>query len=140
MFFTMRMSLPFRVWYTLLSAIFIVTVTVFVIRFAQGYRVTPQGPSTTGLFAANSFPPGAEVLINGRLTTATDSTINLPPGTYDVEIRREGYLPWKKTLTIQQGLVTQSNAQLYRRVPSLTPLTFFGAHNVTPSPETQKLL
>ncbi len=137
----MRRFTTFRFLYTFISFLIIVTGTWIVIRFAQGYRVDKSGDlKTTGLFVANSFPIGAEVVINGRLTTATDTTLNLEPKEYDIEIRKDGYSPWQKRLQIQEGLVTQTNAQLYRRVPSLTPLTFYGVGNISPSPDGQKVV
>jgi len=42
-------------------------------------------------------------------------------------------------LTIKQELVTQTNANLFRAVPSLTPLTIQGATNIHPSPDGHKI-
>lgn len=137
----MRLPINFRLLYTLLSALVVILGTLIVIKFAQGDRLTLTGDlQSTGLLSANSFPPGAELHINGRLTSATDTTINLEPNEYQIEIRKDGYSPWRKKLKIQEGLVTQTNAQLYRQVPSLTPLTIFGAKNVVPAPDGQKLV
>ncbi|MBP9700675.1 PEGA domain-containing protein [Candidatus Woesebacteria bacterium] len=130
-----------RVFFTLLSAVVIVVGTVIAIRFAQGYRPTKQGVlSPTGLLSANSFPNGASVYIDGNLTTATDATLNLPPGDYDVEIKKDGYSSWKKSLRIDKELVTQTNAMLFPSAPSLSALTSTGATNITPSPDGQQLL
>lgn len=131
-----------RVFYTLFSIFVIVGGTYAAIQYANGYyRITRQGivPST-GLLSANSFPTGAEVLINGRLVTATDDTYYLEPGTYDIEIRKDGFNPWFKRMTVQPELVTQTNAQLFPIAPSLSPLTFTGLSGVFPSPDGQKLL
>src|SRR3990172_4874624 len=123
----------------LISLAIIILGTIVAIRWGKGYRPTRQGIQGTGLLAANSFPAGAQVFINGKLTTATDDTLNLPPSEYDVEIKKDGYFPWKKHLIVQAELVTQTNATLFPAVPSLTPLTFTGAVNVTPSPDGTKL-
>lgn len=126
---------------TLFSALIIITGSVIAIRFAQGYRPTTSGTlRPTGLLAANSFPNGASVYINGNLTTATDTTINLEPGEYDVEIQKDGFSPWKKRVRIEKELVVQTNAVLFPSAPSLAPLTLNGADNVTPSPDGQSLL
>lgn len=131
-----------RVLYTFVSAAIILTGTLVAIRFARGnFRVTRQGfIPQTGLLSANSFPTGAEVKINGRLVTATDDTIYLAPGTYSVEITKDGYSPWQKELKVEEELVTTTNAQLFRITPSLSPLTFAGVSLVSPSPDGQKLL
>lgn len=131
-----------RFIYTLFSAIFIITGSFIAIQYAKGnFRLTRQGfIPETGLLSANSFPPGAEVLINDKLITATDDTVYLEPGEYDIKIIRDGYSPWQKRLLIERELVTQTNAQLYPTTPSLSPVTFTGASFVSPSPDGQKII
>jgi len=128
-----------RIAIPILSIVFIIVGTYVAIKIGQGYRPTLEGLAGTGLLAANSFPPGAEVYLNDKLTTATDDTINLPPGEYDITIRKDGYTDWKKKLNIKQELVSQTNATLFRSVPSLSPLTLSGAANIIPSPDGQKI-
>ena len=77
--------------------------------------------------------------LNGKLVTATDATVNLEPGEYAIEIKKDGFSTWKKSLKIEKELVTQTNAVLFPAVPGLTPLTYTGALNVSPSPDGQKL-
>jgi hypothetical protein len=131
-----------RVLYTFVSAVIILVGTYFAIQYAKGrYRLTNQGVLRgTGLLSANSFPTGAEVMINGKLVTATDDTIYLEPGVYQVEIQKEGYSPWTKELTVESELVTQTNAMLFPTTPSFTPVTFTGVTRPIPSPDGQKLL
>jgi hypothetical protein len=132
-----------RVLYTLSSALFIILGSLIAIRYAQGYRFSLSRNNIvkgTGLLVANSFPSGAEVHINGKLYTATDTTVYLEPGQYNVEIYKDGYSTWQKNISIEPELVTQTNAQLFRKVPSLTPLTFTGARNISPSPDGEKIL
>ncbi len=137
----MRPVVNTRVLYTFLSALIILTGSLVVIRFAQGYRFSQQGTiKGEGLLVANSFPSGAEIYINDKLVGATDNTIYLEPNEYQVDIKKDGYMPWSKKLRLENELVTQTNAQLFRRVPSLTPLTFSGVKNISPSPDGQKLL
>lgn len=130
-----------RVLYTLLSAVIILAGSIVAIRYAQGYRPNRSGTvQGTGLLVANSFPTGAEVYVNDKLLTATDDTVYLEPGEYQVRIQKDGYSPWEKNLRIEQELVSQTNAQLFKRVPSLLPLTFTGLENIMPSPDGEKLL
>lgn len=138
----------FKTWHKLFiavfGALFILSGTIFAIRWAQGYRPSlgKKGPSMTGtgLLVVSSDPKGAQVFLNKKLTTATDDTLNLPPGTYDVEIKKDGYTPWKKTLTLIAELVTQTNAKIFPSVPNLTPLTYSGAAEPIPSPDGQKIV
>ncbi len=113
--------------------------TYLAVQIGKGYRPTPQGLAGTGLLAANSFPTGAQVYLDGKLATATDDTLSLSPGDYTITIKKEGYLPWEKTLTLQKELVSQTNATLFKAVASLTPLTLNGASNIHPSPDGQKI-
>jgi hypothetical protein len=131
-----------RVLYTVMSALIIILGTLVAIEYAKGsFRLTKRGfVPESGLLAANSFPPGGEVYIDGRLVTATDDTLYLEPGDYDIQIVKDGFWPWQKTIQIEEELVVQTNAQLFPIAPSLTPLTFTGAEKVLPSPDGQKIL
>lgn len=126
---------------TLSSALLIVIGTLFAIQYAKGYRPTIEGTlEGTGLLSANSNPEGSQIYIDGELqNVVTNETINLDPGEYFIEIRKEGYIPWSKTMRIEKELVTDTDAHLFRAVPSLSPLTFSGAQNITPSPDGEKL-
>lgn len=122
------------------TILFILFGTYLVIRYAKGDRFGKTGIiEGTGLLSANSYPTSAEVYLNGRLTTATDNTLNLEPGEYHVEIKKDGYHTWSKNLTIEAQLVTSTNAQLFPTSPSLEPLTYIGATHITPSPDGDHL-
>lgn len=122
------------------TLLFVVGGTILMIRYAQGYRPTTTGTiKGTGLLSANSFPTAGEVYINDKLTTATDNTLNLDPGQYQVTIKKDGYHTWSKLLTITAELVTATNAQLFPATPELVPLTYTGSQNTVPSPDGTKL-
>lgn len=124
----------------LATLVFILGGTYAMIRYAQGYRPTKTGTIRgTGLLSANSFPTAAEVYINGKLTTATDNTLNLNPGEYEIEIKKDGYHNWYKKMQITEELVTETNAQLFPTSPSLEPLTYTGATLPVPAPDGTKL-
>ena len=131
-----------RLFIVIVIIIALVFGVLFAIKFAKGYRPSFSNKAFrgTGLLAANSSPRGASVFINDKLTTATDDTLNLPPGEYQVKIAKDGYIPWEKTLILEPELVTQTNTRLFPSVPDLKPLTFTGALNPTPSPDGQKIL
>lgn len=130
-----------RILWTLFALVSISFGTFVAIRVAQGYRFSRTEIVTeTGLLVANSVPTGARILINGELRAATDDTISLDPGEYDIEISKDGYSPWRKRLRLEKQLVTQANALLFPTAPSLSPLTFAGAQKLTPSPDGQRLV
>lgn len=133
-----------KILVALFGILFIIVGTLAALRWAKGYRFNfgEKGPELTGtgLLVASSDPKGAQVYLNGKLTTATDDTLNLPPGSYQVEIKKDGFLPWKKKLEVVTELVTQTTAKLFPSVPNLTPLTFTGAKDPYPSPDGQKIV
>jgi len=138
----MKSKVNKRFIYTLLSALVILIGSAIAIQYAKGnFRLTEKGfVQGTGLLSANSFPTAAEVIIDGKLITATDDTVYLEPGEYEVEIVKNGYNAWKKRIKIEKELVVQTNATLFPKAPSLTTLTFNGALNLSPSPDGQKIV
>ena len=136
------MRRPPRILIAVFAFLVISTSTILTIKFAKGYRpsLKTKALQGTGLLAANSYPRGASVFINDKLTTATDDTLNLPPGEYRVKIAKDGYIPWEKNLKIEAELVTQTNTRLFPAVPTLTPVTFSGALNPLPAPDGQKIV
>lgn len=130
-----------RLAITIITAFVLIGATLLAINFAKGYRLDfkQRKLAETGLLVANSFPSGASVYINDKLTTATNNTLNLAPGDYLVKIVKDGFIPWEKKLPLKKELVTQTNVRLFPSVPDLKSLTFNGAINMTPSPDGEKM-
>ncbi len=109
----------------------LVLATVIVVLYGKGYRFGfGEGKiefNGTGLLVAKSIPDGAQVFVDGKLRTATDNTINIAPGEYDVEISKEGYFSWKKRVKIQAEVVTKAEALLVPTAPKLESITDIGA-------------
>lgn len=133
---------------SLLVMSFVVFIVVFgtiaISLLARGYRFNyKNGPilSATGILSATSGPKPASVYINGRLVTATDDTLYLPPGDdYQVKISKDGYLPWEKMIKIKKEVVYQTNAELFRTAPDLKSITLSGAINAAASPDGSKIV
>lgn len=121
--------------------ILIIIASILIVFFARGYRVNLETKDlkSTGLLVATSFPDGASVYIDGKLKTATNNTINLSPGEYNVKITKEGYIPWEKKLKVQGEIVTKTDAQLFPSTPDLRPLTSLGVIDPTLSPDGNKI-
>lgn len=138
----MQVSANKGLLFTIISALIIVVGSYFAIQYAKGnYHFTESGfEKEAGILAANSIPEGASVYVEGKLVTATDDTVYLEPGDYQVEIKKDGYFSWQKKLKIEKNLVTQATARLFPSAPSLTPLTFVGVKNLSPSPDGQKII
>lgn len=109
--------------------------------YARGYKfnLNTLKFQPNGILVIKSEPDGASVFINGDLKTATNATISLSPGVYDVEVKKDGYFSWYKRLTISKEIVTQASISLFRNVPSLSPATFSGAHNPIMSEDGSKI-
>lgn len=123
---------------TVVISVLVLLGTVIAILYAQGYRLRDNNGSgilqETGVLAITSVPEGARVLVNGNLTTATDDTINLDEGTYDIKVEKDGYFPWQKTVQIEKGVVANFQVQLFPATPDLDPITRSGASTPTVDP------
>lgn len=125
-----------------MSTIIIVgAIGLFISYYARGYRLNLSTFKfePNGILVIKSEPDGASVYINGELKTATNATLPLSPGTYDVEIRKDGFSGWYKRLTIQKEIVTSATASLFKNAPSLSPETFSGAGDPVVSPDGTKI-
>lgn len=140
---TLKFFMKKQLLLSLLVFLFLVLGTVVVILYGKGYRFGLDNGKPdllgTGLLVATSHPNGAEVFINGHLTTATDNTINLPGGTYDVKIFKDGYLPWEKKMVIQKEVVSKATALLLPTAPILESLTSSGVSNPTIDPSLSRI-
>ncbi|MBI4099555.1 PEGA domain-containing protein [Candidatus Microgenomates bacterium] len=124
-----------------LTVFLLAVVTVLVILLARGYQLDLKTAklAPTGILVVTSDPDGAQVYINGKLTTATNNTINLAPGKYSVKIAKEGFTPWEKQVAIKPEEVFKTSAYLFPNLPELRPLTLTGAKNPSLSPDNTKV-
>jgi len=130
-----------RVFIFLLTIVVVAGLGLIASLYARGYRFDVETLRfvPNGLLVVKSNPDGAQVFIDAELKTATNATIPLPPGTYDVEIRKEGYFPWKKRLVIEKEIVTEADASLFKTVPSLSAITYSGVVNPVASEDLTKI-
>lgn len=128
----------------ILSVALIVVSTTFLISiFARGYQFDLNNGlklKVTGLLSVTSKPKSASVYVNNLLVTATDDTLNLSPGNYQIKITKNGYFPWEKTIKIEPELVYQIDAQLLRSTIELKALTSDKIINPITSPDGTKIL
>ena len=115
---------------------------LFVSYYARGYKLDLRTFKfqPNGILVLKSEPDGASVYINGELKTATNASISISPGTYDVEVRKDGYFTWYKRLTIEKEIVTEADISLFKDVPSLSPVTSTGAINPVMSEDGSKIV
>lgn len=121
----------------------LLAITAIVILYGRGYRFGFSGGTPkvagTGLLVATSTPNGAQVFVNGDLATATDNTINLGPGEYEIRIYKDGYFEWKKKITVKKEVVSKADALLIPTAPKLENITSIGVSNPVLDP-TKTLL
>lgn len=130
-----------RVLIFLSTLVIVGVVGAFVSFYARGYRFNFKTFRflPNGILVIKSEPDGASVFVNGDLKTATNATLPLSPGTYDVEVKKEGFSSWNKRLTIEKEIVTLVSASLFKTAPSLSPITFSGANNPIESQDGGKI-
>lgn len=127
--------------------IFIITIFVvttggyFASLYARGYRLNWETKkfSPSGLLIVKSNPEGSPVYVNGELMGATNSNLSLPPGNYDLEVKKEGYHTWSKRITIEKEVVTEIDAYLFKLAPSLSAMTLTETISPLPSPDFTKI-
>lgn len=124
-----------------LILIFILITTVF-IAFARGYRLDIEKRTIvpTGILSVNSNPKAAKIYIDGIFKGATNTNLTLPPGHYNVEIKKDGYTNWSKKVDLQGEIVLSLDALLFPINPSLSPLTNLGIVKITSINQTEKIL
>lgn len=106
-----------------LFVIIFFTATPLLLIYALGYNLNFAWPprlnmilQKTGMLIVDSEPSGANIYLNGKLQTTSESLFsskdpiatpakikNLVPGEYDVKVILEGYWPWEKKLYIHPG-------------------------------------
>jgi len=127
---------------TFASLVIILSATFIIGIFIRGYRpdFSNKKLRATGLLSATSTPRGAQVWINNKLKTATDQSLSLSPGQYQIKIKKPGFSIWQKEITIEKEVVANANAYLFPVAPDLKALTFTGLVNPHLSPDGTKLI
>lgn len=127
----------------IITFLFLLSATLGVIFYGKGYIFNfEKGKieiSVNGLLAAKSQPDGAGIYINNHLTSATNNTISLSPGEYDVKIAKDGYFPWRKKIKIEKEVVSSVYALLFPTAPRLESITDTGVSSPTIDPSQTKL-
>lgn len=135
-------SLTFiRLGLVILTLVIVGSVALVTSYYARGYRFDAITGSVepNGILVLKSVPDSAQIFINGELKTATNATIPLPPNTYDVTLKKEGFMDWNKRVTVEKEVVTESTAYLFRSAPSLSSMTFSGITTIIPNDDLSKI-
>jgi len=92
--------------------LFFITLPI-VLSYSLGYKIDFIALKIykTGILYINSRPSGASIYIDGnKFRDVTPAQIeNMRPGTYKVEVRRQGFYPWEKDLEVLPNMVTRAD-------------------------------
>ena len=103
------------------------------ILYATGYRYNLKTHQIvkSALLVAQSSPRRASVILDGQETGSITDTVlrNVSAGTHMIEIQKEGYFRWNKTLAFSPTLATFVSQQLIMAsgtgTPILNRMTYF---------------
>ena len=147
-----------RILFFVLTILFLI-IAPSVWFYSQGYRFDFETKkiTQTGAFYFNVFPRNVEIYLTpldsnfflGNPKTTKERTDflfrsilidNLLPKKYEVEIKKEGFHPWKKTLEIKEKIVTNAkNIVLIPKNPEPLLLSE-GVQNFFVSPDSRKII
>lgn len=88
--------------------VFIILAPVIVL-YVRGitYDFNKKAFVTTGILAVRSEPKDAGIYLNNKLKKDSSGDLKfIVPGEYEVAVKKPGYFPWSKRLTIESGQVT----------------------------------
>ena len=91
--------------YFLIGTALILT-TIILLYQAYGFGLKNGEVIQNGLIFVSSTPGSADVIVNGKKRNETTNTrLLLPAGQYAFSLEREGYRPWKRSITLEGGAV-----------------------------------
>ncbi len=116
--------------YTLMTTATVGLVTALVL-VMLGYRFNRESNTIQqgGLVQFISRPNGATITVGqAELANKTPNKVTINPGSYEVSMQREGYLPWTKQVSVQAGRVLWLNyAQLVPETIETSSVATLGA-------------
>ena len=127
---TRRTIVHFATYLTV--GLFALGLSIIILMAARGYDVDPSTGHVirNGLILVWSQPGSADLYLDGELEDDTPARLPLPTGSYDVELVREGYQNWKKTISVYGSEVVKVNyprmfpdeivAEQFASVPSVS--------------------
>ncbi len=87
-----------------------------------------EPPATRGRVLVRSVPAGARVMISGRVRGTTPATVrDLPFGTYNITVTREGYRPRIARVTLSRTVPARDITVELRRAAPVTPAASTGS-------------
>jgi hypothetical protein len=79
---------------------------------SQPQEVASDAEEDLSTVIVKSSPTGGDVMIDGRFVGNTPSTLQLKPGDHTIVIEKDGFIVWKRTLTVRPGGIVNVDARL----------------------------
>jgi hypothetical protein len=96
-----------------LSATLFLVLLPVILSYALGYKIDYRNLKIykTGILYIASRPAGASIYLNGAMRNdLTPARIEeLKPGSYKVEVRKDGFYPWEKEMVVMANMVTKED-------------------------------
>lgn len=127
---------------TITTLFVLILITAGVYLYTTGYKINlgKKQITPTGMIAVKSIPDGAQVYLDGTLSTATNNTVQgITLGKHKLKVTKNGFVTWEKDIDVAEQLVTDITAILVSNTPRLEPLTSTGAHAPAISPTLNKI-
>ena len=110
--------------------------TVILLFQAYGFGVDRNGQVIqNGLVFFSSQPNNASIYVNGVTKDTTNTRLQLPAGTYNIELRESGYRTWKRAIGVDGGKVERFDYPFL--FPSKLTTTTVKQYTTAPLLETQ---
>ncbi len=90
-----------------LMAVLVGLATLILVFQAYGFDLDRRGHVVqNGLVFFDSRPDGASIVLNGEeQKQKTNIRLSVPEGKYDIELKKDGYLPWTNKMMLEGGSV-----------------------------------
>jgi hypothetical protein len=121
--------------FTILTMVFAITFvglgTVVLVALGRGYSYdfTNHRLTLNGLLVLNSMPSGANVSRQDKpLKRKTPYRVTLEPGSYKLDVTKDGFMPWSKTVEVRASEVTW--VQYVWMLSSVPKIDMYGSASV----------
>jgi len=70
----------------------------------------PPTPAAEGQLQISSTPDAADIEIDGNYVGSTPSTVSVASGQHQISVKKTGFKPWERKITVSTGQVNVNAA------------------------------
>lgn len=108
-------------------SLIIIGISIYLVFSGFGYKINWQNLSIkhTGIIQLAFWPKDAEIFINSESKQKSSPYyLSLFPGYYQIEIKKDGYMPWSQDIKIEPDkVVSYRNIVLFKREPEISSVS-----------------